>query len=94
MDCWLKINYLFRHNKIDAEGLDLEVLKGASNYFEKTEIFMVEAGVLSQNLIIAFKIINFMMEGYRLFDISDLNRPFQPRVLWLVELVFIKIMGL
>jgi hypothetical protein len=54
MDCWLKINYLFRHNKIDAEGLDLEVLKGASNYFGKTEIFMVEAGVLSQNLIIAF----------------------------------------
>jgi hypothetical protein len=43
---WIvKINYLFRHNKIDAEGLDLEVLKGASNYFGKTEIFMVEAGV-------------------------------------------------
>jgi hypothetical protein len=48
MDCWPKINYLFRHNKIDAEGLDLEVLKGASNYFGKTEIFMVEAGVLSE----------------------------------------------
>jgi hypothetical protein len=67
----------------------LEVLKGASNYFE-TEIFMVEAGVLSQNLIIAFLKYYFMDEGYRLFDISDLNRPFQPRVLWLVELVYKK----
>jgi hypothetical protein len=34
------------------------------------------------------------MKGYRLFDISDLNRPFQPRVLWLVELVFIKNNGI
>src|SRR5882762_9530284 len=28
--------------KIDAEGLDLEVLKGSSDLFGKTEIFMVE----------------------------------------------------
>jgi FkbM family methyltransferase len=82
--------------KIDAEGLDLEVLKGASNYFGKTEIFMVEAGVFITEFDNSFlKIINFMDEkGYRLFDISDLNRPFQPRVLWLVELVFIKNNGI
>lgn len=82
--------------KIDAEGLDLEVLKGASNYFGKTEIFMVEAGVFMTEFDNSFlKMINFMDEkGYRLFDISDLNRPFQPRVLWLVELVFIKNNGI
>ena len=27
--------------------------------------------------------------NYRLFEITDLNRPFQPKVLWLVELVFV-----
>jgi len=78
--------------KIDAEGLDIEVLKGASNYFGKTEIFMVEAGVVNKSFDNSFlKILNFMDENnYRLFDITDINRPFKPQVLWLVELVFVK----
>ena len=82
--------------KIDAEGLDIEVLKGASNYFGKTEIFMVEAGVVNKSFDNSFlKLINFMDEnGYRLFEITDLNRPTEPRVLWLVELVFAKKGGL
>lgn len=28
-------------------------------------------------------------KGYKLFDISDLNRPFDNKVLWLVELLFV-----
>jgi FkbM family methyltransferase len=78
--------------KIDAEGLDIAVLKGASNFFGKTEIFMVEAGVVNKSFDNSFlKLINFMDENnYRLFDITDINRPFQPQVLWLVELVFVK----
>ncbi|WP_367773668.1 FkbM family methyltransferase [Flavobacterium sp. WC2421] len=78
--------------KIDAEGLDIEVLKGASNFFGKTEIFMVEAGVVNKLFDNSFlKLINFMDEkNYRLFDITDINRPLQPQVLWLVELVFVK----
>jgi FkbM family methyltransferase len=82
--------------KIDAEGLDLEVLKGATDFFGKTEIFMVEAGVVNQLFDNSFlKIINFMDEkGYHLFELTDLNRPFQPQVLWLVELVFVKKNGI
>lgn len=78
--------------KIDAEGLDIAVLKGASDFFGKTEIFMVEAGVVNKSFDNSFlKLINFMDENnYRLFDITDINRPFQPQVLWLVELVFVK----
>lgn len=78
--------------KIDAEGLDIEVLKGASDFFGKTEIFMVEAGVVNKSFDNSFlKLINFMDENnYRLFDITDINRPFEPQVLWLVELVFVK----
>ena len=78
--------------KIDAEGLDIAVLKGATNFFGKTEIFMVEAGVVNKSFDNSFlKLINFMDENnYRLFDITDINRPFQPQVLWLVELVFVK----
>ncbi|ESU20805.1 FkbM family methyltransferase [Flavobacterium cauense R2A-7] len=82
--------------KIDAEGLDVEVLKGADSLFGKTEIFMVEAGVFNKEFDNSFlNMINFMDEkGYRLFEITDLNRPFQPQVLWLVELVFIKKNGI
>lgn len=77
--------------KIDAEGLDIEVLDGASDFFGRTEIFMIEAGVVNKQFDNSFlKIINYMDEkGYRLFEITDLNRPFEPKVLWLVELVFI-----
>ena len=78
--------------KIDAEGLDLEVLEGASSFFGKTEVFMVEVSVFSKSFDnTTFKMINFMADkGYVLFDITDLNRPFETRVLWLMELVFIK----
>lgn len=77
--------------KIDAEGLDLEVLEGADNFFGKTEIFLVEAAVMSNKLENNLqKVVNFMdQKGYQLFDITDLNRPFKPEVLWLTELVFV-----
>ncbi len=29
-------------------------------------------------------------KGYCLFDITDLNRPWEKPVLWLVELVFVR----
>lgn len=78
--------------KIDAEGLDLEVLEGARDYFGKTEIFIVEAAVVSKYIKNdVASVIDFMKKsGYKLFEITDLNRPFIPRVLWLLELVFVR----
>lgn len=78
--------------KIDAEGLDLEVLNGATDLFRKTEIFLVEAAVNNHIFPNTFyKVINYMEDnGYRLFDITDNNRPFKTKLLWLVELVFVK----
>ena len=82
--------------KIDAEGLDLEVLSGANNFFGITEIIMVEAGVMNkkfENSVL--KTLSFMDEnGYRLFDFTDLNRTLKHNALWLVELVFIKKNGI
>ncbi len=78
--------------KIDAEGLDIEVLKGTSNYFGQTEIFMVEVGIVNKFFDNSFlTMVKYMdSNGYTLFDITDLNRPFTPAVLWLAELVFVK----
>jgi FkbM family methyltransferase len=78
--------------KIDTEGLDLKVLAGASNLFGKTDIFLVEA-VLRDG---AYKnsveeVIKFMANvGYRLLDITDLNRSPRYGVLWLCELAFLR----
>jgi FkbM family methyltransferase len=78
--------------KIDAEGLDMDVLNGATHLFGQTEIFLVEAAVNNHIFPNTFhKVINYMDEnGYRLFDITDYNRPFKTKLLWLVELVFVK----
>lgn len=82
--------------KIDAEGLDLEVLGGATHFFGKTEVFMVEAAVMNniyQNSVL--KMMVFMDEnGYRLCDFTDLNRTVKQNALWLVEMVFIKKNGI
>jgi FkbM family methyltransferase len=78
--------------KIDAEGIDLEVLEGASAFIGKTEVFMVEAAVMNKDFINdAGTVISFMKDkGYRLFDITDLNRTKKDRALWLAELAFIR----
>ena len=78
--------------KIDAEGLDLQVLDGANDFFGKTELFIVEAGVGSKYIKNEIGIvIEYMKQrGYRLFEITDLNRPFSLQILWLVELVFMR----
>ena len=78
--------------KIDAEGLDLEVLEGASNLMGKTEVFLVEAALFCKEFDNSLlKMVNYMDDkGYTLFEITDLNRPFKPNVLWLTELAFVK----
>lgn len=78
--------------KIDAEGLDLEVLEGASELMGKTEVFLVEASVFCKSLKNSLlNVVNYMdKQGYVLFEITDMNRPFNLEVLWLVELAFVK----
>jgi FkbM family methyltransferase len=63
--------------KIDAEGLDMEVLEGASDFFGRTEVFMVEAGIANKMFANNVRdMVNYMDDkGYRLLDITDLNRP-------------------
>lgn len=83
--------------KIDAEGIDLDVLKGAENLFGKIEVFLIEVAVLN-NIYpnSALKVLQYMdKNGYEMFDITDMNRPmniqpFHLPALWLMEVVFVK----
>ena len=77
--------------KIDAEGFDLRVLAGASDLLGKTDIFLVEACVCSTYENSAAAVVEFMAAaGYRLMDITDLNRSPRHGVLWLCELAFLR----
>lgn len=79
--------------KIDAEGLDLKVLAGASELVGKTEIFLMEASIGQADFAnTALAVIEKMSEtGYRLIDITDMNRSASHGVLWLCEFVFLRI---
>jgi FkbM family methyltransferase len=77
--------------KIDAEGFDLKVLRGASSLLGQTDVFLMEAAVLCpfENSVAAT--VQFMLErGYRLIDITEINRSPKYNVLWLTELVFLR----
>jgi FkbM family methyltransferase len=77
--------------KIDAEGFDLKVLAGATELLGKTDVFLVEATVCSSSENTAAKVIERMSAaGYRLLDITDLNRSPKYGVLWLCELAFLR----
>lgn len=82
--------------KIDAEGIDIKVLEGASNFFGKTEVFFVEATISNKSMKnTLYAVIDFMNDkGYKPFDFTDLNRTQKQNALWLVEIVFVKDSGL
>jgi FkbM family methyltransferase len=78
--------------KIDAEGFDLKVLCGASDLLGKTDIFFVEVAICCptyENTIA--KVIREMDgAGYRVVDVTDINRSPKYGVLWLCELAFLR----
>lgn len=77
--------------KIDAEGFDLRVLAGATELFGKTEVFLVEAAVCCGYENSVARVVEFMCEaGYRVMDITDLNRSPKHGVLWLCEIAFVR----
>jgi FkbM family methyltransferase len=78
--------------KIDAEGFDLKVLAGASDLLGKTDIFFVEVTICCpghENTIA--RVVRRMDDaGYRVVDITDINRSPKYGVLWLCELAFLR----
>lgn len=77
--------------KIDAEGFDLKVLAGASNLIGKTDIFLAEAMVCGPYENSVLNVVRHMDNaGYRLIDITSLERSPKHGVLWLCELAFLR----
>jgi len=78
--------------KIDAEGLDLKVLEGGRETIATAQVVLVEATVACPEYPNTSAIIFQKMDelGFRLFDITDLNRTAEQGVLWLIEAAFVR----
>ena len=81
--------------KIDAEGWDMEVLKGAVKTAAEADVVLIEASVLNPVFTNTVEKVVAEMSflGFVLFDITDLNRTPKHGALWLVELAFVKKSG-
>ena len=81
--------------KIDAEGWDLEVLKGAESTIANAEVVLMEAAVMNKMFKNTIKDVVFEMgnRDFFVFDITDLNRTSKDNALWLTEIAFIKKAG-
>jgi len=77
--------------KIDAEGFDLRVLEGASDFLGRTEIILAEAAIAQLDFENSARNLLNAMDGYgyRLLEITDLHRSPRQGVLWLCELAFL-----
>lgn len=78
--------------KIDAEGWDLEVLKGAESAISHADIVLLEAAVLNKFFPNTLHQVVAEMDkrGFVVFDITDINRTARDNALWLVEMAFVK----
>jgi hypothetical protein len=76
--------------KIDAECLDLKVLKGATNLLGKVDVILVECAVGDPNLQNEiYSVINFMYKNnYRIFEVTDMIRSFG-NITWMCEIAFV-----
>lgn len=77
--------------KVDAEGLDLKVLEGATDLLGHTEIVLAEGSIGQLDFEnMAAALINTMDDyGYRLIDITDVVRSPNNDALWLCEFAFL-----
>jgi len=78
--------------KIDAEGWDLEVLKGASKSVSNAEVVLLEASIMNKFFKNNVNDVTSRMAdlGFTAFDITDLNRTQKHNALWLIEIAFVK----
>lgn len=79
--------------KIDTEGFELEVLRGASGILDKTEVVIMEVGIVERQAGESdlFEIGNFMKQrGFRLVDIPVLTQQSIDGPLLYIDVAFVK----
>ncbi len=78
--------------KLDVQGYELEVLKGASEALRQTTAVLLEASLIPINAgcPLLAEVVNFMTAaGFRLFDICGRSRR-RDGALWQTDLIFLR----
>lgn len=80
--------------KLDVQGFELEILKGAENYLENCEVILLEVSFLAlhKDCPLLFDVVNYMDKfNFYAYDICSVSarRPFD-RALWQTDLIFVK----
>ena len=82
--------------KLDVQGYELEVLKGAQALFGQTEVFIIETSLYEflPNMPSIYDIIVYMKDrGYVIYDLIELSRRPFDNALAQIDVVFVKSNG-
>lgn len=77
--------------KLDVQGYEIEVLKGAEKLIQSTDIILLEVSILEYNkgAPLLADVIQFMdNNGFSVFDITDLKRTASDRALFQADIFF------
>lgn len=79
--------------KLDVQGYELEVLKGAASILNRVEVVLMEVSLLeiNQGAPLIKDVINFMdQHSFVCYDICSLIRRPLDKALWQTDLIFVK----
>jgi FkbM family methyltransferase len=77
--------------KIDAQGAEIEILKGAPEVIECVEVIILEVSLIRIGPVPDFRDVIAFMESkkFRLYDILELNYRPLDGALWQVDMIFV-----
>ena len=79
--------------KLDVQGYELEILKGAPKVLSSAEVVLLEGNFLDLHIGVplAHEVLQFMAErGFVLYDTGDFYRRPLDQALWCMDLVFVR----
>jgi FkbM family methyltransferase len=79
--------------KIDVQGYELEVLKGAERVLESVEVVMMEVNLIAvyEGAPLVHEVVSYMAErGFRVYDICTFFRRPYDNALWQMDMIFVR----
>lgn len=79
--------------KLDTQGYELEILKGAKDTIGNTEVILMEISLIDihKDVPLIKDVLNFMDDiGFQIYDISSFIRRPLDNALWQIDAIFVK----